>query len=431
MFSELYLNKNDPMARNRSCMAIGNFFFIAWFTATQQVFFVGFLNANGASDIMIGTVNTIIIACGMLTLVSPFILERMKKRKRYMLTMRLIFGFLHLGVVGVLPFTPFSADVRLTLIIITLVVAAVISHAMIGSGIPVWHMQSVPERFRAAHFAYTSMGNHVIIILSMLSAGLLLDNMSAGGRELYAFFIIRMVALLFIIIDVAIFTRISEMPYESPEKRMALKAFIMLPLKHKPFLMMMLIMVFWNFTIALVGTYYTSYLLDTLGLSYRFISIVSSGATALLVLATPLWKRVVTNTSWLKALGLSLLTYSFFVGGYGFVFRENVWLYVVCVAGISITAPGINLAIMSLPFLHTPQENQTMFISLFSATNTIAMFLGVAVGNTLMVFTQNLSIEIFGLTFINKQLICVLQGIILFAVAFHVFRINKQVPERV
>jgi len=431
MFSQLYLDKNDPLAHNRACITIGNFFFVAWFTITQQVFFVGFLNANGASDTMIGTVNTIIMACGLFTLISPLILERMKKRKRYLLIMRAIYGFLHLGVVAVLPFTPFSADVRLFLIILTLIIAAVFTNVLIGSGIPVWHMQSVPKGIRAAHFAYVSMGNHIVIIISLLSAGVLLDNMTMEGRELYAFLIIRLVAFLFILIDILIFTRVSEMPYESPAERIKIKDFLLLPLKHKPFLLMMFIMVLWNFTITLAGTYYTSYLLDDLGISYRFISFATSGATALLVVATPIWRKIVTKTSWLKALGLSLLTYSIFVGGYGFVFQDNLWLYIVCVLGIAITAPGINLAVMSLPFLHTPQENQTMFVSLFTTSNTVAMFLGVAVGNTLMILTQHINFEFFGMVFINKQGICILQGILLFILAFYVFRVNKQVPQNI
>jgi len=200
-------------------------------------------------------------------------------------------------------------------------------------------------------------------------------------------------------------------------------------MKHKPFLLMMSIMMFWSFLANLAGTYYISYLLQDLGQSYRLISLSNAVGTVVMLLSTPLWSIIIRKTSWLSALIIALPTYAVFFAGFGFVFKENIWLYVVCVIGNTIIAPAISLVAMNLPYIHTPKENQTMFLSLFITGNAIAAFTGVSIGNFLMIMTQNMSLEFFGMIFGNKQVMCFLQALLMIIMMFGVIKIKNVVSK--
>jgi len=218
-FSDLYLNKNDPLAKSRGNIMLGTMFAIAWSLFTTGVFFVGFLQSNGASDTMIGTVNMAIIACGLLQLFSPLILERFKKRKRYLLTMRGIYGFIYFGIVSALPLLPFSREVLLTLITGLIILSAIIQNGLMGSGYSTWHIQSIPEKTRINFFSFSFMANTIINIICMVSAGAFLDNMTLSGNELYAFLALRLVALLLIFLEMVFYGRSVELPYKNTLQR--------------------------------------------------------------------------------------------------------------------------------------------------------------------------------------------------------------------
>jgi len=424
-FSELYLNNDDPLAKSRGNIMFGNMFAIAWSIITTGVFFVGFLQANGASDTMIGTVNMTMIACGLLQLFSPLILERFKKRKRYLLAMRGIYGFIYFVIVSALPLLPFSREMLLALITTLIILSAIIQNGLMGSGYSTWHIQSVPEKTRINFFSFSFMANTAVNIICMVSAGAFLDNMTLHGFEMYAFLALRLVAFVLILLEMFFYGRSVELPYADKLQRVRLKALFLVPMKHKPFLLMMSIMMFWSFLANLAGTYYLSYLLQDLGQSYRLISLSSAVGTAVMLLSTPMWNKIIRKTSWLSALIIALPTYAVVFAGFGFVFRENIWLYVVCVIGNTIIAPAINLVAMNLPFMHTPKENQTMFLSMFTTGNAIAAFAGVSIGNFLMIITQNMSYEFLGMVFGNKQTMCFLQAFLMIIMMFGVIKIKN------
>jgi len=261
----------------------------------------------------------------------------------------------------------------------------------------------------------------------MISAGEFLDSMTLQGSELYAFIALRLVAFILVIFETFFYRRVTELPYKANIQRVNFKALFLIPMRHRPFLLMMSIMMFWSFLVNLAGTYYLSYLLQDLEQSYRLVSLTSAVGTAVMLLSTPMWSSIIRKTSWLSALIIALPIYAAVYIGFGFVFRENVWLYVVCVIGTTIIAPAISLVSMNLPYMHTPKENQTMFLSLFTTGNAIAAFTGVSIGNVLMILTQNMKLEFLGMVFGNKQTMCFLQALLMVAMMFGVIKIKNTV----
>ena len=424
-FNQLFRNAEDPLAKSRANIVCGNMTNIIWSVITANVFFVGFLRANGASDTKIGTINMLLLSCGLFQLFSPLILERFLKRKRFVLTMRGVYGFLHLGVISVLPFLPVSSETRLLLIGITFVLAAAILNGFVGSGAAVWHIQSIPGQMRANYFTYNSIASTAVTIVSTVSAGAFLDGMSTQGKEIYAFLALRIVAVILMGLDSYFYSRAVELPYSSAAKSISLKSLMLVPLRHKPFVLMMATMMFWSFLANMSGTYYTMYLLGDLGYSYRLISFAGSFSTAVVLCTTPLWGQIIRKKSWLPTLAIALPLYSVFYASLGFVTAGGTWLYLLCVLGTAFIAPGINLVAMNLPYLHTPEESRTMYISMFTTGNAFAAFAGVSLGNILMIGTQNLNYTILGLPFGNKQSMCILQAALMLLMTLAVRGVSK------
>ena len=428
VLSQLFRNKNDPLAKSRANISIGNLFATSWTVITANVFFVGFLRTVGATDTRIGTINMIMISCGLLQLVSPLILERFQTRKRYLLAMRGLHAVLNLGVMSVIPFLPLSADVRLLLVTATFVLSMIVTNGLIGSGLGVWHIQSVPNQLRASYFTFNNFINTSVNIISLISAGAFLDTLASSGNELYAFIVLRAVAALLTIMEIYFYSRAVEAPYaeQQQQPRLSIRS-LLLPLKHKPFLLMMTIMMSWSFLANLSGTYYTTYLLNYVGISFRTISVANSLSMVIGLCTTPLWGYLIRKTSWLSALGLCLPFYAVFYASFGFVFRESVWIYFLAMIATVGIAPCINLVAMNLPYMHTPLENRTLFISLFTTGNAIAAFAGVTLGNILMILMHDMRYRFMSLWFGNEQSMIFLQAALMIALAWGIFKIKKAV----
>ncbi|MBR6739848.1 MAG: MFS transporter [Clostridia bacterium] len=406
----------DGCARGRRGMLFGNFFAGASVNLISGLYFTGLLLAMNASDAYIGYISVGVTACGFIQIVSPMVLERMQRRKVLLMTLRGIFYFINIFVLGTIPLLPIDNGLRLGIFMVAVMLMNLVSS--FGSpGMSIWHMQNVPDSKRATFFSLSSMGGTIIGSAITFSAGLLMDGFESSSTSLWginptlsAIVVLRAIALVFAIGEFVCFAKIKEHPYVSKRDtpKVGPKMYL-LPLKNRPFMAMLCIQLAWSFTTAIIGQYYTVYLISDVGVSYAFLSSMSVISIPLSLIFTPVWASVINRRGWLPTLSFAMLVYSLAYFGNVFVTASTVPLYIGIVILCNVFSPGISLSFSNLPYMRMPNENRTVYLSVYTTCTSLAGMLGGFIGTQIITSTAGLSLNIFGLEAVNKQYINLLQ----------------------
>ena len=407
----------DGCALSRRSMLFGNYFGGAAGTLISGLYFTGLLLAMGAGDAFIGYITVATTACGFIQAISPVFLERMKTRKAFLMTCRITYYMINVVVLGAIPLLPLSQGLRLGLFMSAVILMNLIN-SFCSPGYSIWHMQNVPDSKRARFFSLSSVGGTVINTATSFCAGLLVDgfengNVSAFGIDpkLTAFLLLRVFALVLACFEWHFFFKIEEHPYIASENERENRGLrlLLLPLKDRVFLRMVAICVLWTFSTAMIGQYYTVYLLNDVKVSYAFLSFVGIFSIPLTIIMTPIWAGIINRLSWLKALSIAMLMYSFAYIGNVFVTSSTIILYLIIVIYCNLISPGVSLVFSNLPYLRMPKSNRTAYLSFYTTASSVASLLGAFVGTQIIMNTQGLKLSLFGFEMINKQYLNLIQ----------------------
>lgn len=419
----------DGCAESRRGMLFGNFFGGAASTLISGLYFTGLLLAMNASDKYIGYITVAITACGFVQMFSPMFFERLKRRKPVLMALRITYYFINIFVLGAIPILPLAAGPKLGLFMAAVILMNLVT-SFSGPGFSIWHMQNVPDEKRARFFSLSSVGGTVINTLTTFCAGLIVDGFEGNSASFFgisptisAILLLRAMALVLAVFEWRFFFKIKEHPYaaDPDAKNSRGLRLLLLPLRDRAFLGMVVICVLWTFSTAVIGPYYTVYLLNDVKVSYAFLSFVGVFSIPLTIIMTPVWAGVINRLSWLRTLSLSLLLYSFAYVGNVFVTSGSVILYLFIVIWCNLIAPGNNLVFSNLPYLKMPQTSRTAYLSFYTTCSSLASMLGAYAGTQIISATDGLSLSLFGFKMINKQYINLLQFVLIVLLSVYVW----------
>lgn len=157
-----YKIDDDGNAKNRRRILEGNFLAGIATNMTAGVFFTGLVLIILADETekvrngYLGNITILQLFCGLAQLFSPLILEKLERRRGYVTAMRILYHFSNIIFLGVIPLLPFSATVKINLLMVG-VVLMYTSQALAAPGLSVWQLGSLPDQHRANHFALQSM----------------------------------------------------------------------------------------------------------------------------------------------------------------------------------------------------------------------------------------------------------------------------------
>ncbi len=390
-------------------------------------FFTGLLLLMNADDSFIGSMTMIATAANMLQLFAPLLLERFARRKRLLLTLRLVMQVFNVLLIGLIPIFPAARQARLAMVAVSVLIVNVLN-AFMAPGLTVWHIQSIPGEVRKPFFSLITMTVGAIVALANLLGSFVVDAFKAGGLEYWGLLTLRLAAFGLVLFEFFQLSRVSEYPYEKAAEKLHVRTLLLEPFKNKLYLRTVLVVFLWNVTANIPGSYYTVYLLKNVGVSYTYITTVNLINVPVVLLLTPLWSRILRRLGWFKTLAVAMSAYLVHYVGLAFVGKATLALYPVTLILAFFLAIGINLSFTGIPYVNIPKQNQTAFIGFYSTAANLAALLGVTFGRSFIQFSDGLHVSLFGFEMINKQVLMLVTAALMLLATLGIFWIRRGLP---
>lgn len=389
-------------------------------------FWTGLLLYLNADDAFIGTTTMISTAANMLQMFAPLLLERFAHRKKLLILLRSAVYFFNVLFIGLIPLFPIERQARLTLTALIILLVNVLS-AVSAPGITIWHLQSLPNRVRQPYFSLVTMTNCVVIAVSILLGGKVVDLFRAASLEYWGLLLLRLVALSLCVVEIVLYSRIHEYPYESSGERVSVRDLLIKPLTNRLYLLTVAVAVLWNFSANLPSSFYTVYMLKNLGVSYTYLNLVNMMNVPVSLLIAPLWRKVLHKNGWFRTLCIAMGLYALRYIPLAFTTTQSMYLYPLEEIFRFVFAIGINLAFTGIPYVNMPQANQTAFIGFYSTCANLAALLGVTVSKYFILWTGDRTLTLLGCEMINKQYLMLLTASLMLLAVLGIALISRKV----
>lgn len=427
-FLEGWYVKGDAKSQDRVRLLTCNYTSNVIANLVGGTFWTGYLLLLNADDAFIGTMTMISTAANMLQFLAPIFLERFQHRKLLLTVLRAVLYLINVVFIGVIPLFPAENQFKLTMLAISVLLVNIIN-AMISPGLSIWHVQSVPENVRQYFYSIITMTVGAVVALVNLLGGKLLDIMTARDMAFEGLLLIRGVAAVLCVVEIILYLRIREYPYESSGEKFKLKDLFTEPFKHPKYLWTVAVVFLWCFAANVPGSYYTVYLLRNLNVSYSYINLISMLNVPIVLALTPLWRRVLSKHGWFKTLYLSIAVYLVHYVLLMLVTEKTMFVYPIALVLAYVFAIGINLSFTGIPYVNMPESRQTVFIGFYSSVSNLAALLGVTLGKYFVLFTEEWHLNLLGLEIGNKQLLMLVTAVLLALATIGIRFIHKRTPQ--
>ena len=421
---ESKMSTYDEMARNRGKILTENCFNNVVANLVGGNFLTGLLLLLNATTVEIGMVSIIAQVCNMMQILSPLLLERFKRRKTLLIISRIICHMINVVLIGMIAVLPVADQPKVLLILGAQAILNIVS-ASTAQGFSLWHMKSIPENKRANYFSLNQITSYASLYTFVLLGSFIVDNFKANGNELLGMLILRVIAVLFAVLDIFCLTKIIEYPYEENQQKTNLKLIFTAPFKQKRYLLSVAVMFLWQLLANTTGSFYTVYLLEDVHLSYSYLSIVGAIYVPCVLFLGPVWAKIINKTSWFSAFCFSTFFYAIAYLGHGFVTADWPWLYLVVVLLCNFMAPGINISYANLAYYNLPTQNSTVYLSFANTAACLGALLGLYYATAFREFADGWLIHVFGIPFTTPQIMITVTGFLVLLLSFIVFFIQK------
>lgn len=387
-------------------------------------FFTGLLILMNASDSFMGAMTMITTGANLLQLVAPLLLERFEKRRTLIVWLRALSMLFNILFIGIIPLFPMASQSKLVLVAFSVLMAN-LSAAVVAPALTVWHLQSIPSRVRNQYFSLISMTVGAVVALMNLGASRLVDFCREAGSEYVGLLILRGICLILAVVESWNLFHIREYAYERSEQRFTLKYLLLEPFHQPKYLKTVLVAFLWNMTCNLPGPYFTVYMLKNMSVSYTYLMLINLINVPVIMFLTPIWSRVVRRFSWFKSLYLAMGLYLLYYVGLAFVTPSAPALYPIAQIYSFCMMAGISLCFTNVPYVNIPQKNQTVYIGFYSTMANLGALLGVTIGQQFIAYTEEWTINLLGVTMINKQILMLLTALLMLGATLAIRCIQK------
>lgn len=375
------------------------------------IFYTGFLSMYGISITGVGIVTFIPYIASCFSVFSSMILGKIQRRKWILVGSKIFFYAMYILATTLMPqFVP-DPDARLTWFVIILFVAHAI-YALFSPGFTTWFYNFYPEnnerrtRFILFNQIFSSIMSSVVLLLSAL----LTDAVAGSPHQNTLILGLRYFAFVLVLIDVGMQACAKEYPYpESPKTR--LSEVFTLPFRYRKFLYCMLLMFVWNFIANLNNGLWSYHLLNHMHFSYTLINTMSVLYTIILIVISPIWKKVLGRYSWVKTFGLTNLLWVPTEFAFFLMTADRGFLYVPVGTIQNILSVGLNLSYANILYINLPSENSTTHIAFHTIGCNLFAFLGLMLGTWISSLTGDSTIAFMGIQVYSVQFTTVLRGI--------------------
>lgn len=410
-WNRVYNNKNDGGKARLSLLSaiivqaiVGGF--------SGGIFYTGLLVEYGINIVNISIITVIPYIASLFSLFTPYIMERFKKRKTILTVSRIAYYVVNILGITLLPQVVQSDSGRVIGLIIIVFLANVINFLFSPAYSP-WHMAYITEDVRMPYFSSTTLVSNVSSSIVLILASLVTDRLQ-GDSRLTLIIILRYAAFAVAMLDVYFLQKPKEPNYEATSVKPSLADIVRLPLSNKKFALTMLIYALYAYSVNICNSVINAWLLEEVKVSYLYINVINAFYALAIVFTSSFWSRVMRKNGTFKTLMLSLLAQAPTYLAYAFVTNGNyLWLMTLVrltqhALGMSLTYPANNLIYVNLP-----PADQTNYLSFYTITGNIAVFLGMMTGTWVVAGMGTHTLNLFGVQLGGVPVLLLAEAILL------------------
>ena len=420
IFRTLLAENGDGLAKSRRG-ALGYSYISSFITnMVTMTYFVGLMLEMGASDAYISAVTVVISAIAFLQFLSPLLLERMKKRKPFLMVTRGVYHFLYIVLLGIIPLLKVEKSLMLGLFFAVVIIANTVN-ALTQSGLSVWQIQSLPEGIRSDFFTVAQVGAQVLNAVCGFLASRMVDVFASDGITLFeisptmfAFLVLRVITLAFAVVELVCLYAMKEQPYSdvSDEKEKTGFRMLLSPIKNARYMRTICVYIIYCFISAMIGKYFQIYLLEYANMSYTYISLSGIISLPIVLILSPVWAKLLRKLSWARVMPIALIGVA---TGYFFntLITENTqYFHIFCSVFYSSFSVAITIIFAFLPFVSMPDENRTAYQGFFMISGSAASLLGNLAGIIFMSLAGGVEYYFLGLKITGYQTLNLIQTVL-------------------
>ena len=371
--------------------------------------YAAFLSANGFSLYEVSLLSAVSFAASFFGIFSAAILERFEKRRVILGTGRLLYYLINLVGLSMAPL--FIADrTALLVIFLILIFIAGMINSIVNGGYLTWHSNFVKGKSAADYFSAQQISCNLVGTVFLLSLGALVDAYKTGEHAVRIFLIVRAIALVLALIDVAILSLPKEYPYPHTCQVVKIRNLVKIPLGNRKFMTTVGIYCIWLLSMSLSDTIGSYHLQTEVGISLKMLNLYTPLYLIMLVCTSGIWRRFLRRFSWLQTFAIAGLMHAPSAFLTAFVNSENhSWLYLVVLALQAVAGVGLNLADLNMAYVNTPKVDQTYFIGFFTMVTNLANLLGMLVASAVVRLFGSWSVRIADVRFGAMRVVYLLQ----------------------
>lgn len=423
------LNWQDEHGKGRRCMLLSAFISTVVNAIATGTLYTAFLAVYDFSIADVSLLGALPSLAACFCVLSPVFLERFQKRKWLLAGGRLAYYLLQLLGLTLLAIFAKTPTVRLVGFSAILLASNLIN-SLFSSGYSVWHLNFIPVELRAKYLSYQQVTTTVASILSLFLFGFVADALKGTSFEAAVLTALRFVALGFVLVDIVFLCLPKEYPYLRKESKIRISNIIRLPLKQKRFMLTMVVVVMWTFSTAFPSASWNYYLLHDIGTGVTILNLFYP-FMAIGLLLSSMWRHLIYRLSWFRVFGCCAMVHTASLLLMACISKENyLWVYTIGIFIQAFIGVGLNLSWANVPFINTPQTDQTYYLSFYTLTSAIGTFLGNSVGAWFVRVFPEHGIRLLGKTFVTVPCMLLVQ-ILMYActISFIFINLKQLEPE--
>lgn len=328
-------------------------------------FLAGLLNWMGAEPSTCAIIGAFPQLGCILQLVSPFLFERLKKRKTAIVICCFIFRFV-LGLTGIIPLL-FSGGSLQT--VTPLYLIAFLAAGFVTPGLTQWVMDMAPMHKRGRFFARRDMISSAVNAGLILLMSRILDGMIASGKSREGYLLVFGTVTVLSLIDAFLLSHVEE-NVESEVKHIRL-ADLLKPFGDRNYRPALLFVCMWFFVQNLSSGFLSVYQLTVLHMEHSMIAMMSVIATAAGIGLTWCWGRFADRFGWNSLLVSGCLLMGLGYLGW-FLLPERLKYLAPILSCITVSAgSAYSMGFQNVLYFRCPRKGKTIYFGIEAALSNL------------------------------------------------------------
>ncbi len=430
MWGEVFGSDAEGKARRMIVMSgVMSTVFNAFITGT---FYTGFLLAMGIDIVNIGIISTITLITGFFNVFSPMFLNRFKQRKKVLLITRFIYHVVNILGVTFLPFVPLSVDGKITLLCVYVFISGTIANVT-SPGFSAWHIGYMGDNnLRTKYLSLQMIINGAVSALTVLIFGQVATFVTSLGTEQEITFIVilRLCGFVLAMFELYFLTRPKEPEYHSTGSGTSFIAIFREPFRYKTFLATVIIVFVWNFANYISSSAFSTYVLDTLKISYGEITLIDSLYSLFLFALVPFWRKYTAQHSMFQVLLITMFCYGATFFFPVFFTQENAaFLFPFMRIIQHIFGTGLNLAFANIAWIHMPVKDRTTCLAFYTLLSNIFALIGQVTGTSIVAAAEDMTFSFLLFNMDSVQLLMFIQTALVMLIVIYIAVMKKKLEQ--